>query len=131
VGELAVRAVDLAPVLDQVEHRLFFVGQDPMQRVPAGAAVLEGPIGPAEPPALHTPTAHTQNVTRLLQRPARRLRVVVQHEQGGLLLGGETAEGRVEVQAERCFPRTSDNSIASSLTASDNRAFSALRSSIS
>ena len=131
MGELAVGPVHRAPGLDQVQDRLLFGGQDPMQRVPAGTLVDECPSEASEPPTSEPALVDPQQAGGPFGRPARRHGVVDQAQQGGLGIGVDPAYRLVQAQAERCFPRTSDNSIASSLIASDNRAFSAWSASTS
>src|ERR671918_1258389 len=130
--QFAVGAVNLAPFLDDLEDRVLLPGQQPVHRVAARNPVLEAAhlVQPGPPP-MRPHVAHAQQSVGVGVRPAASRGVVDQLQQGFLHLTGDTGWNRQgQAQAQRGFPRTSDNSIASSLSASVSRAFSARSSSM-
>jgi hypothetical protein len=82
VRQLAVRPVDRPPVLDQVQDRLLFPGQQPVHRVAARRQIGQGAVV-AQPgaPTVHPHILDTQDVAGAGVRPPRRDRVVDQLEQ--------------------------------------------------
>src|SRR3954471_18753487 len=129
--ELAVRAIDPAPLLDQVQDRLLLPDQQAMDRGADRRAVLER-AGLAQPgtPAVRAHVGELQHAAGTQVRPARAGRRLDQAQQLELGLGAHAAGDRAE-KPERCLPRSSASSIANSFKASDRRAFSARSSSIS
>ena len=124
MGELAVGAVDLAPLLGQVENLLDLLVQQAVDR-----AAASGPVGqragcPPGLPTIDPPLAD-------LQHPAGSLRGeplgdgLVDQPQQRVLGGGCHTWGDAADQPQRDFPRSSISSIACSLTASPSRAISA------
>ncbi len=81
-------------------------------------------------PAVHAHVSDLQYLTRAHVRPAAGDRVLDEAQQPELGLSAHATWDRAE-KPERCLPRCSDSSTASSLSASESRAFSARSSSIS
>jgi hypothetical protein len=86
VGQLAVRAVDLAPLFGQLADRFPFPVQQGMQRgVRAGPGIVETARGGAGLPAQHPHMVQAQGGRRAAQRPPPdRDGVLDQGEQAGL-----------------------------------------------
>jgi len=124
MGELAVGAVDLAPLLGQVENLLDLLVQQAVDRAAAGGPVGKRAGRPAGLPPVDPPLGD-------LQRPAGSLHGQpfgggpVDQPQQRVLGGGCHTWGDAADQPQRDFPRSSISSIACSLTASPSRAISA------
>src|SRR4051812_33088142 len=129
--ELAVRAIDPAPLLDQVQDRLLLPDQQAMDRGADRRAVLQrAGLAQAGAPAVRAHVGELEHRARAHLRPAGRGRGVDQAQQLELGLRAHTSPDRAE-KPERCLPRCSESSTASSLIASESRAFSARSSSSS
>ncbi len=130
MGELAVAAVGLAPLLEQGQDLLGLLGQQPVQRRSARWLVSQRATGPAAQPAMGPDLPELQGVTAAAQRPAGLDGVVEQREEPRL--GGRVDPAwDTATQPQAPFPSTSVSLTAISLTASDSRATSALASSSS
>jgi hypothetical protein len=68
VGELAVGAVDLAPLLGQRQDRLDLLVQQPVDRAAAGRPVGQRPGRPPGLPAVDPPLGHLQHPAASLHR---------------------------------------------------------------
>ena len=124
MGELAMRPVGLAPLLEQGQDLLHFLSEEPVHRGPARSTVDQLAPGPASEPAVGPDLAELEHATGATDRPPRLDRVVDQVQQAGL--GGRIdAAWNVATQPQPPFPSTNVNRTASSLHASDNRATSA------
>ena len=124
MGELAVGAVDLAPLLGQVENLLDLLVQQAVDR-----AAASGPVGkragrPAGLSTIDPPLADLQHPAGSLSGEPLGDGLVDQHQQR-VLGGGCHTWGDAADQPQRDFPRSSISSIACSLTASPNRCISA------
>ena len=124
MGELAVGAVDLAPLLGQLQDLLDLLGEQSVDGAAATGSVLKRASGAAGLPTIDPPLAD-------LQHPAGSLRGeplgdgLVDQPQQRMLGGGCHTWGDAADQPQRDFPRSSISSIACSLTASPSRAISA------
>jgi hypothetical protein len=128
VGELAVAAVGLTPLVEQGQDLGLLLGQQPMRRGPAGSLIRQLPARAATDPAVRPYLAELKFVTGPPDRPAAVERLVEQIEQSGL--GGRVDPARdPATQPQPPFPSTSISFTAISFSASDNRATSALASS--
>ena len=130
MGELAVGAVDLAPLLEQRQHLGGFLGQDGVNRGPARCLVGQATAGPAGVPAVGTPLGQPQRGACAAQAPAGPDGVVDQGQQPGL---GDRVHPAWDsaTQPQPPFPSTNVSLTASSLQASESRATSALACSSS
>ncbi len=124
MGELAVGAVDLAPLLGQLQDCLNLLVEQAVDRATAGGPVGQRAGGPPGLPAVDPPLAD-------LQHPAGSLHGqplgdgLVDQPQQRVLGGGCHARGDTADQPRRDFPRSKASSIACSLTASPSRCISA------
>jgi hypothetical protein len=84
VGEFAVRAVGLAPLLEQGQDRLGLGGQRPVHRGPARDTVGESAPASAGEPAMRPDLPELQHAAGPSDRPPGLNRVVDQAQQGGL-----------------------------------------------
>ncbi len=131
MGELAVRAVHPRPSLDQIEDRLLLPGEDPVDGVADRPQVFQAAGLPqAGAPAVRAHVGELEHRAGPQVRPPLGSRGVDQAQQLELGLGAHALRDRA-AKPERCLPRCSDSSTASSFSASDNLAFSARSSSIS
>ena len=80
MGELAMAAVDLPPLMEQGDDRRGLVGEQPMHRQP-GAAVGQCPGRPPAQPAVGPQLGQVEDMAGPPQRPARRPRFLQQIEQ--------------------------------------------------
>ena len=128
--ELAVRAVGLAPLLEQGQDLLGFLRQQPVHRGPTRSTVDQLAPGSAGEPAVGTDLTELEHRSGAADRPPGLDRVVDQVQQAGL--GGRIdAAWDVATQPQPPFPSTNVNRTASSLQASESRATSALACSSS
>ena len=128
--ELAVRAVGLAPLLEQRQDLLGFLSQKPMHRRPARCPVGELAPGPAGEPAMSPDLSDLEHTAGAADRPTGLDRIIDQVQQAGL--GGRIdAAWDAATQPQPPFPSTNVNLTASSLHASESRATSALACSSS
>jgi hypothetical protein len=81
-----MRAVDLAPFVEQSQDRLNFLGQQAVHRGPARCPVGQPATGTAGDPAVRPPLGQLQLLTDPAQCPVGRKRLVQQVEQA--CLGG-------------------------------------------
>jgi len=130
VRELAMRPVDLAPLIEQGEDLLGLLGQDAMHRRPARRGIDEFSAGPAGIPAVRADLTELENTAPPASRPTRLDGLVDQVQKPGL-------RGRVHpawdsaTQPQPPFPSTSVSFTASSLQASESRSISAFAASSS
>ena len=130
MGELAVGAVDLAPLVIEREDLGAFLGQDRVQRVAARHPVGQCLLGSAGIPTVRTNLTKVQHPGGAPQRPASCEGLIEQTEESGF--GGRIdTTWDTATQPQPSFPSTSVSLTASSLTASDNRATSAFAASSS
>ncbi len=130
MGELAVRPVDIAPLLEQRQDLGRLLGQDAMHRRAAGWPVDEATKRPTGQPAVCPDLAELQRLRGATQCPALIDGFVEQAQQGGL--GGRVNTARDSAtQPQPPFPSTNVSFTASSLQASDRRATSAFAASSS
>ena len=124
VRKLAMGAVDLAPLLGQLEDRLDLFVQQAMDRAAAAWMIRQRASGPPGLPAVDPTLGHLQHPAGVPQAQPLGDGLVDQRQQGGLG-GGCHARGDTADQPQRDFPRSSTSSIACSLTASASLAISA------
>jgi hypothetical protein len=86
VGQLAVTAVGLPPLLEQGQDLIHLVLQQPVHRRPAGRRVGQPAADAAVQPAVRAPLRQLQRPARIAQRPVGRQCLVQQLQQ--LVLGG-------------------------------------------
>ena len=122
--ELAMRTVDIAPLLEQLEDRGHLLGSEPVHRR-AGLAVIQAAgVTPAAPPP-RPPLIQLEVVAGAAVIPPVGDRPVDQCQQ--LVLGGRVDAARdPATQSQRSFPSASINRTPISFNASDSRAISAL-----
>lgn len=124
MGELAMRAVYLAPLIGEPQDRVDLLRAQLVHRRPARLAVRQPPGSGALLPVPRTPLGQAKHAARLTETPARagRLREQLQKPRldRSVDAGWDTA-----YQPERVFPRNATNSIACSLTVSSSLAISA------
>ena len=124
VRELAMRAIDLAPLVGQLEDRLDLLG--PSARAPPARPAVDRPAPrrrrACQCRARRSESPSTRHAAR--QAPAGRGRPRDQLQQRRLDLGVDARRDRA-YQSERDFPRRATSSIACSLTVSSSRAISA------
>ena len=120
MGELAMRPVDRAPPLCDVEDRADLSGQDAMGRVPARRPIHQRarPTTSA-PPAVHPVIGDLPQRARPAMREPVCDGVINRLEDQLLDLGGDPRRER-STQPQPDFPRITANSIACALTASVN-----------
>jgi len=105
VGQLAMTAVDLVPVLEHSDDRLPLPAQQAVQRVPAGRPVLQLPGGAALSPAGRPHVVQAQQHARLPDRPAAPSHGVIdQVQQAGLDRCLHRAGTGPAVRPSRIFP---------------------------
>ena len=122
--ELAMRAVDLAPFLDQIEDHPLLDREQAVDRLADRPAVLETPgLTQSLTPAVRADIGEIKDQARPRVRPPVLDRAVDQPQQLELGLGAHARGDRAE-KPERCLPRCNVNSTASSFNASDSRSFS-------
>src|SRR5664279_4075553 len=131
VRDLAMRAVDLAPLLDQIQDLGLLPGEQAVDRAATGIAVLQaaGMYEPLPPP-VRADVGEVEHLARSSMRPTVPDRAVDQPQQLELGLRAHARGNRAE-KPERCFPRCNVSSIAISFRASERRSFSARSSSSS
>jgi hypothetical protein len=124
VGELAVGAVDLAPLLEQPHDLGDLPVQQAVHRAPTRRVVGQLASGlPAQPP-VDAQLVDLEHLAGGPHRPALFQGLLEQVQQSGL--GGLVHPGRdPATQSQRPFPSTSTSLTASSLSASPSRAASA------
>jgi len=126
-----MRAVDPAPLLDQIEDRPLLPPEQPVHRAAAGIAVLQAAGLPQPPsPAVRAHVGEVKHPARPRVRPAIGDRGVDQPQQLELGPGAHARGDRAE-KPERCLPRCNVSSTASSFSASDSRSSSTRNSSSS
>lgn len=130
MGELAVRPVDLAPLVEQGEDLGFFSGQDAVGWAAARGLVGQSTAAAAGVPAMGTDLAEVERATGPADRPAGIHRFIDEVEQP--CLGGRVDPAwDSATQPQPPFPSTNVNLTASTLQASESRAISALACSSS
>ncbi len=123
--ELAMRPVDLAPLVEQGQDLFGLLGQQSVHRGPTRGPVGELAPGSTGEPAMGPDLAEFEHATDTSDRPPGLDRVVDQVQQAGL--GGRIdAAWDTATQPQPPFPSTNVNRTASSLHASESRATSAL-----
>lgn len=128
--ELAVRPVDLAPLVEQGQDLGRLLGQDAVHRGPARRAVAEAAAGSTGVPPVGTDLAQIEHCAGAPSCPTGIDGFVYEVQQFGL-------GGRVDpawdsaTQPQPPFPSTNVSLTASSLQASESRATSALAASSS
>ena len=124
VSELAMRPVHVAPLVEQRQDLSLLPLQEPVDRVPARAGVIEPAPGSALlPPPRPTPV-QLDHRARPVQRPAGIDRIVDQGQQRRL--GGPVdTGGNRTAHPQRDFPRSTANSTACSTTVAWSRSTSA------
>ncbi len=128
--EFAMRAVDLAPLVEQRQDLLGLVGQDAVHRGATRWTVGELSSCSAGIPAVGTDLAELEHPARTPDLPAGIEGLVDQVEQA--CLGGRIDPVRDSAtQPQPSFPSTRVSFTASSLQASESRAISALACSSS
>jgi hypothetical protein len=124
VRELAMRAVDRTPLLDQIEDRLLLPAKDPMHRVTDRPAILErARLLKLPAPAVHAHVLDLEHPARTRVRPPGRNGAVDEAHQLELGLRAHARRDRAE-KPERCPPRCKVSSTANSFNASESRSFS-------
>jgi hypothetical protein len=119
-----MRAVDLAPFLEQPEDRGDLLGSEPMQRGAWLAVIQAALIAPAAPPP-RPPLIQLEVGAGAAMIPAVENGAVDQIQQ--LVLGGRVDPARdPATQSQRSFPSASINRTPISFNASESLAISAL-----
>ena len=130
MGELAMRAVRVTPLIEQGQNLRGLLVQQPMHRRPARRPVGQPAPRPAGEPTIGPDLADLQHAAGSPDRPPGLDRLIDQVQQAGL-------GGRIDTvwdpatQPQPPFPSINTSFTASSLHASDNRATSALARSSS
>jgi hypothetical protein len=125
VGELAMGAVSLAPLVEQPDDLGDLPVQQPMQGAATRTAVGQLVGGAAAKPPVGPHRAKLQHLAGGTELPAGLHRLLDQLQQTGL--GGRIHPRRdPATQPQRPFPSTSSSLTANSLSASPNRVASAL-----
>ncbi len=128
--QLSMRAVDLAPLIEQGQDRLDLLSEQTMHRRPARSQVAQPTTLTSSEPTLRTPLGQVEHRARTTKCPPRSQGLVQRIEQAGL--GGRIDSVRdPATQPQPPFPSTRVSFTASSLHASDSRATSALACSSS
>ena len=124
MSELAMGPVYVAPLVEQRQDLSLLALQEPVDRVPARAGVIEPAPGSALlAPPRPTPV-HLERRARPAQRPAGIDRIVDQAQQRRL--GGPVdTGGNRTAHPQRDFPRSTANSTACSTTVAWSRSTSA------
>ena len=130
MGELAVRAVDLAPLVVEPDDLGHLLGQQPMHGLSAGSSVGELAVGPALAPAVGPDLTQLQLPARPPEAPALVGGLGDEVEQSFLGDRVDTS-GDPATQPQRPFPSTSMSLTAISLRASPRRSASARAASSS
>lgn len=124
VRELAMRAIDLAPFLEQLEDRRLLLGAQTVQRG-AGLGVLQAIVRASAAPPPRPPLVQLEVPAGAAVLPAVGDGPVDQIQQ--LVLGGRVDSTRdPATQSQRPFPSASINRTPISFSASDSLAISAL-----
>jgi hypothetical protein len=84
VGQLAMAAVGLCPLVEQRQDLSHLLVEQPMHRMTTGCPVGQLTAGPAGDPAVRPHLTELQHLRRPAQRPARLQRLVEKVEQAGL-----------------------------------------------
>ena len=130
MGQLAVRAVGLAPFLEQRQDRLGLLGEQAVHRGSTRRGISQAPHAAPGPPPVRTDLTELELVAGPPHRPAPRDGLVDQVQQSRLR--GRLDPGRDRAtQPQPPFPSTSISFTAISLTVSPRRATSALAASSS
>ena len=128
--ELAMRPIDLAPLIEQRDDRGALVGEQPMHRARARAVILEAAGFTALIPAPRPPLGELEILAHATMTPARPGRPVDQAQQARF--GGRVDAARNRAtQSQRPFPSASINRTPISFSASDSLAISARASASS
>ena len=123
-GELAVRAVDGTPVLEQAQDRGPLVLEQPVHRAAAGGQVDQPVLTAASPPVAVAVRIQPEQPARPSRRPAPRERVLDQVEQPCLHRRIDPSRDRAGGQSQRAFPSCRCNATACSVTVARNRSIS-------
>src|SRR4051812_36591459 len=125
-----MRAIGLAPLIEQRDDRVALVGEQAVHGPPAGRAIFEAASFAALPPAPRAALGEFEVAARAAMLPARAGRLVDELKQPGL--GGRVDAARDRAtQSQRPFPSASINLTPISFNASDRRAISARASASS
>ncbi|HSO56027.1 MAG TPA: hypothetical protein VL330_25530, partial [Actinomycetes bacterium] len=124
MGELAMGAVHLAPLLRQLQDLLDLLLQQAVDRATTGGPILKRASDSPGLPAAHPPLGHLQHSAAALHGEPLGDGLVDQLQQR-VLGGGCHARRDAADQPQRDFPRSKVSSIACSLTASPSRCISA------
>ena len=122
--QLAVRAIDLTPLVGQLEDRGDLLGPERVHRPPARPAILQPPGGLTRLPEARAPLRQPEHPARMSEAPPGARGLGEQPQKRRLDTGVDARRDRA-YQPERVFPRNATNSIACSLTVSSKRAISA------
>jgi hypothetical protein len=129
VGQLAVAAVGLAPLVEQGQDLALLFRQQPVHRR-TGAGVIQRPGPRAGHPALGAALGKLEDLAGRPVRPALRDGLGEQVEQAGFRVGVDPPrDGAAQPQCP--FPSTKVSLTAISFRASDSRAISARAASSS
>jgi hypothetical protein len=105
VRELAMRAVDPPPLLDQIEDRLLLPAQQPVDRITdRGTVIQRARLPQPRPPAVRAYIGEVEHPARVRVRPPVGDRGVDQPQQLELGLRAHARSDRAE-KPERCLPR--------------------------
>src|SRR4051812_32877323 len=116
-----MRAIGLAPRVEQLNDRVALVGEQAMHGPPAGRPVLQAAGFTALPPAPRAALGELEIRARAAVLPARGGRLVDELQQPGL--GGRVDAARDRAtQSQRPFPSASINRTPISFSASDSLA---------
>src|SRR5436190_1486938 len=119
-----MRAIGLAPRVEQLDDRVALVGEQAMHGPPARRPVFEAAGFAALPPAPRATLGQLEVPAGAAVLPARAGRIVDELQQPGL--GGRVDAARDRAtQSQRPFPSASINLTPISFSASDSRAISA------
>jgi len=130
VRELSMRAIGLAPRIEQRDDRVALVGEQAMHGPCTGALVFELAGFAAFIPAPRAALGELEVLAHATMAPARPGRLVDQAEQLGL--GGRVDAARdLATQSQRPFPSASMSLTPISFSASDSLAISACASASS
>ena len=121
--ELAVRGVELAPLLGEPQDHPHLLRAQRVHRHPARLTVGQLPGASALLPVPPAPLRQAEHPTRLAEAPARRGRLGDQPQSRAFTATSTRAGTRPTSPAR--FPRNTTSSIACSLTVSSSRAISA------
>ena len=119
-----MRAIDIAPLLEQLENLGHLLGAQAVQRGAGLAVIQAASVTPAAPPP-RPPLIQLEVVAGATVIPPAGKRPVDQLQQ--LVLGGRVDPARdPATQSQRSFPSASINRTPISFNASESRAISAL-----